>query len=80
MARDMMTDEEVELEIARLEESEAVKLAKKEWWFKHKRRQYRNTLRWYERRGKELIAQGVTEADFKETTDMVEALKGGETE
>lgn len=75
MAKEILTDEEVEMEISRLQESEAVKLARKEWWFKHRRRQYMNTLRWYERRGKELIAQGVTEANFMETIDMKEGLE-----
>ena len=64
MAKDLMTDADVELEIARLKESEAVKLAQKERQFKYRRRQYMYTLRWYEKRGKELIAQGVKPEDF----------------
>ena len=64
MAKDLMTDADVELEIERLKESEAVKLAQKERQFKYRRRQYMYTLRWYEKRGKELMAQGVMPEDF----------------
>lgn len=66
MAKDFLTDEDVELEIERLRESEAVKLAKKEKQYKYKRRQYLYTLRWYEKRGKELMAAGITEDDFRD--------------
>lgn len=66
MAKDFLTDEDVELEIERLRDSEAVKLAKKEKQYKYKRRQYLYTLRWYEKRGKELMAAGITEDDFRD--------------
>ena len=72
MAKDLLTDEEVEMEIERLKESEAVKLAQRERRYKYQRRQYLYTLRWYEKRGKELIAKGVTEESFKEPDDMEE--------
>lgn len=75
MTKDLMTDEEVELEIDRLKESDAVKLAQKERQWKYRRRQYMYTLRWYEKRGKELMAVGVTEKDF---ADSVDAGEGGE--
>ena len=75
MTKDLMTDEEVELEIDRLKESDAVKLAQKERQWKYRRRQYMYTLRWYEKRGKELMAVGVTEKDF---ADSVNAGEGGE--
>ncbi len=55
-----MTDEQVEQEIARLMGSEAVRLAKKEMRIKNRRRQYMYGLRNLEKRGKELMAQGVT--------------------
>ena len=55
-----MTDAQVEQEIARLMGSEAVRLAKKEMRSKYRRRQYMYQLRNYEKRGKELMAQGVT--------------------
>ncbi|MBR3503844.1 MAG: hypothetical protein IKO07_06320 [Clostridia bacterium] len=77
MAKDNMTDEEVELEIERLKESPAVKLAQREYRYKHKRQQYLNTLRWQERRGKYLMAHGITEADFKDQPEMDE-WKGDE--
>lgn len=64
MAKDLMTDADVELEIERLKESEAVKLAQRERQYKYRRRQYLYTLRWYEKRGKELQAQGITIDDF----------------
>jgi len=72
MAKDFLTDEEVEQEIERLKESEAVKLAQRERRYKYQRRQYLYTLRWYEKRGKELLAQGVTEESFRECEDMEE--------
>lgn len=60
MARDIMTDEQVEQEITRLQESELVKLAKKEERIKMRRRQAMYNLRFLERRGKELAAEGYT--------------------
>lgn len=64
MAKDIMTDEEVEIEIARLADSEAVALARKERQFKNRRRQYMYTLRWLEKRGIELMKQGARTEDF----------------
>lgn len=55
-----LTDEEVEAEIARLNESEAVALARYEQRLKYRRRQYLYQLRDYEKKGKELIAAGMT--------------------
>lgn len=75
MAKELMTDAEVEIEIERLKESDAVKLAQKERQYLYRRRQYMYTLRWYEKRGKELMAVGVTEKDF---ADSVDADEGGE--
>lgn len=60
MAKDFFTDEQVEMEIARLQGSEAVKLAKKELQIKYKRRQLMYTLRSLEKRGKQLEKQGIT--------------------
>ncbi len=65
MAKDILTDEDVELEIERLKNSEAVILAQAERKFKYRRRQYLYTLRWYEKRGNQLMAQGMTPDDFK---------------
>ena len=78
MAKDFLTDEEVEMEIERLKESEAVKLAQREHRFKYRRRQYMYTLRQFEKRGKELMRSGVTEADFKDQPEMDEWEGGKE--
>ena len=60
MAKDILTDEQVEIEISRLLNSDAVLLAKKEIRIKHKRRQYMYQLRSMEKRGKQLEAEGIT--------------------
>ena len=60
MAKEIMTDEQVEQEIARLQESELVKLAKKEERIKMRRRQKMYNLRFFERRGQQLAAEGYT--------------------
>jgi hypothetical protein len=60
MARDYLTDNEVEEEIERLSESDHVKLARKEIRLKYKRRQVLYNLRNLEKRGKELEASGIT--------------------
>lgn len=61
MAKDkFMSDEMVEIEIARLQASDAVKLAKKEQNIKYRRRQQMYMLRCMEKRGKQLMAEGIT--------------------
>ena len=55
-----MTDEMVEEEIARLQQSHYVKLARKEERIRYARRQYMYTLRMYEKKGKQLAADGIT--------------------
>lgn len=60
MAKDFLTDEQVEMEISRLLQSDAVQLAKKEIRIKYKRRQYMYQLRNMEKRGKQLKSDGVT--------------------
>ena len=60
MARDVLTDLQVEHEIERLRESPFVKLARKEERIRYARRQYLYTLRMYEKKGKELHKSGVT--------------------
>lgn len=57
---EILTDEQVEIEIARLLNSEEVKLSKLETRIKNKRRQYMWSLRTMERRGRELMAMGIT--------------------
>lgn len=60
MAKETMTDEQVELEIKRLLSNEAVKLAKKEQQIKYRRRQYLYSLRYMQKHGEELMASGIT--------------------
>lgn len=60
MPRDFLTDEAVEEEIDRLRNSPLVKLARKEEAIRNRRRQYMYQLRMYERKGKQLAAEGVT--------------------
>lgn len=66
MARDMLTDEQVEMEIRRLQQSDAVKLAQKEQQIKFRRRKQMYDLRWMEKRGKQLAALGVTMENIEE--------------
>ena len=60
MARKVMTDYEVEQEIARLKASPLVALGKQEQRLIYKRRQYMYNLQWLERRGRELSELGVS--------------------
>ena len=62
MARKMTyTPEElIDAEIERLNNTEAVKLARKERSLQMKRRKYLADLRWLEKRGKQLMADGWT--------------------
>lgn len=62
----LMTDEEVEREIARLNASADVRLAKMEMRIKNKRRQYMYQLRNLERKGRELASQGLTVDNIEE--------------
>lgn len=60
--RDYLTDEQVEKEIERLQESKMVRLAKREEYVRNRRRQYLYCLRSYEKKGKELAKSGITMA------------------
>ncbi len=60
MAKDFLTDDQVEMEIERLLNSEDVKLAKKEQRILYKRRQYMYQLRNLEKRGCQLAEKGIT--------------------
>ena len=60
MAKEFLTDEAVEREIARLTETDEVKLARRELRLKYKRRQQLYTLRALQKRGKELLQSGIT--------------------
>lgn len=72
MAKEFLTDEAVEEEIARLLASPLVKLAKREEAIRYRRRQYMYALRGYEKKGKALAAQGVTLASLEELSDDME--------
>ena len=60
MAQVNLTDEQVEREIARLQQSQYVKLAEKERRVRTRRRQYLYHLRVLEKKGKDLAAAGFT--------------------
>jgi hypothetical protein len=55
-----LTDDEVEAEIERLTASEAVALARREARLKYRRRQFLYQLRDLEKKGKALLAAGIT--------------------
>ena len=74
-----MTDAMVAQEVARLQESEAVALARAEQRYKYRERQYLYTLRHLEKRGKELMAQGITKAHFTAQEKAMEEQMGGAT-
>lgn len=57
---EFMTDEQVEMEIRRLTNTEEVQLARKEQRIKYKQRQYLYQLRNLEKRGRQLKKQGIT--------------------
>ena len=60
MAKDWLTDEQVEREIERLRKSELVALARKEQRIRYQRRQVLYNLRNLEKKGRELAASGIT--------------------
>lgn len=73
MARKITPEELVDAEIERLKQTEAVKLAQKERRLQMRKRKYLADLRWLEKRGKELMAEGWTaemlELLYKEIPD-----------
>ena len=71
MAREFMSDEMVDDEILRLQNSPLVKLARREEAIRNRRRQYMYTLRMYEKKGKALEAQGITLEDLEEMAGML---------
>lgn len=60
MARKITPDELIDAEIERLRNTEAVKLAQKEQRLLNRKRKYLSDLRWLEKRGKALMAEGWT--------------------
>lgn len=77
MATNWLTDEDVEKEIARLTESDYVKLARKEQRLKYKRRQALYQLRTLEKRGQELAQAGITYDNIDAMIAMAEAEAEG---
>ena len=71
MANLTMTDEMVEEEILRLQTSPHVKLARREEAIRNRRRQYMYQLRLYEKKGKQLEAQGITLEELEEMSGDV---------
>lgn len=74
MAREYLTDEEVELEIQRLTNSKEVKLARLEQRLKYLQRQRLYNLRHLEKRGKILIEQGMTAELLRTQADCLEEI------
>lgn len=72
MARKGLTDAEVEIEIRQIYDSEAYKLARAEIRYRQKRRELLYNLRFYQKRGLELMKQGYTLENFKEKIDAEE--------
>lgn len=66
MAKNFLTDEDVEREIARLNTSPAVKLAEKEIALRYQRRKRLYNLRCLEKRGIELASSGITLENIEE--------------
>lgn len=60
MARKITPEELLDAEIERLKQTDAVKLAQKERRLLNRKRNYLADLRWLEKRGKALMADGWT--------------------
>ena len=73
MARILMTDEAYKAEVERLKANEHVKLAQREINLRNKRKKYLYQLRWLEKHGKELAAQGYTVDNLEAMLAQVEA-------
>lgn len=73
MPNNWLTDEAVELEIAKLQQSDFVKLARKEMRLRYKRRQTLYQLRNLDKRGKELARAGITPENIEAMIAQAEA-------
>lgn len=71
MAQVNLTDEQVEREIARLQQSQYVKLAEKERRVRTRRRQYLYHLRVLEKKGKDLAAAGFTMENLDDFSEEI---------
>lgn len=67
--KNYIPDDQLDAEIDRLTHSDAVKLARLEQRIAYKKRQYLYQLRWYEKRGLQLMENGVT----MESLDMMDS-------
>lgn len=77
MARETLSDEQVELEIQRLQGSEDVKLANRYERVMKRRRKYLYWLRQAEKRGKALREAGITMDMLRDEEYLAEMLEGG---
>lgn len=66
MAKEYITDEMLDEEILRLQNSPHVKLARREENIRNRKRNYMYQLRMYEKKGKALEAQGITLESLEE--------------
>lgn len=78
MAREVLTDEQVELEIQLLQASENVKLANRYERVMKRRRKYLYWLRQAEKRGKALRERGITLEKLSDESYLEEMMEGGE--
>lgn len=78
MAREVLTDEQVELEIQRLQNSENVKLANRYDRVMKRRRKYLYWLRQREKQGKALKELGITMEKLSDESYLEEMVEGGE--
>lgn len=69
-----ITDEEVESEIARLLYDSDVQLGRAEQNAKYRRRKYLYTLRYFQKRGKELREAGITMEAFENPDDNADDI------
>lgn len=78
MAREVLTDEQVELEIQLLQTSENVKLANRYERVMKRRRKYLYWLRQREKQGKALKELGITMEKLCDDAYLDEIMGGGE--
>lgn len=69
-----ITDEQVEAELESLRDKDTVLLAQYEQRLKYRRRQLLYSLRILDKRGQELMSQGITRESLKEQYDSIPAV------
>lgn len=80
MSRNFTPEELLDAEIERLKQSEAVKLAQKEQRLLMRKRKYLADLRWLEKRGKALMADGWTADTLELLYEKITDNNEGESE